>query len=220
MNQDSTAKPFKWIGGVLCLDFNNTVDWEGLEPSGEEYLTEPSRLFAWAREARTVAADDWALLPRAEDLAGPGTPRLLEQARAWRRTLHLVLFPMASGASPVPEALAELNRFLADHPPQVAAAGPSDGYRWSAPRQRAPSSELLWPLAWSAARLITSPDLALLRTCANEHCGWLFLDRSRKHNRRWCEMGVCGNRAKVRRYYQRQRAASRRSSSGRGGSRS
>ena len=53
--------------------------------------------------------------------------------------------------------------------------------------------------------LLTSPELDLVRSCANDACGWLFIDTSRKHNRKWCEMGVCGNRAKARRFYERKK---------------
>jgi predicted RNA-binding Zn ribbon-like protein len=33
----------------------------------------------------------------------------------------------------------------------------------------------------------------------------MFLDKSRNGRRRWCEMEICGSRAKMRRYHQRQR---------------
>jgi predicted RNA-binding Zn ribbon-like protein len=46
-----------------------------------------------------------------------------------------------------------------------------------------------------------------LKHCAADDCGWLFLDRSRNHARRWCDMKVCGNNAKARRFYRRHRAA-------------
>lgn len=42
-----------------------------------------------------------------------------------------------------------------------------------------------------------------LKRCENPRCGWLYLDRSRNRSRRWCEMATCGNRAKARRYKQR-----------------
>ncbi len=42
-----------------------------------------------------------------------------------------------------------------------------------------------------------------LTHCGNETCRFLFLDRSRNHSRRWCEMAVCGNRVKLRRHRQR-----------------
>ena len=54
------------------------------------------------------------------------------------------------------------------------------------------------------ARLLE--DIANVRQCASETCSWLFLDKTKNHRRRWCDMKSCGNRAKARRYYQRQKA--------------
>ncbi len=51
--------------------------------------------------------------------------------------------------------------------------------------------------------LLTSPSLARVRHCASASCGWLFVDVSRNHSRRWCDMEDCGNRAKARRHYAR-----------------
>jgi len=42
-----------------------------------------------------------------------------------------------------------------------------------------------------------------LRRCQNAACRWIFVDRSRNASRRWCEMAVCGNRAKGRRHRHR-----------------
>jgi len=63
----------------------------------------------------------------------------------------------------------------------------------------------LWPVAWSAADLLTSGRVARVRACADRRCGWMFLDASRSRRRRWCSMEACGNRAKARRHYRRQR---------------
>jgi predicted RNA-binding Zn ribbon-like protein len=66
--------------------------------------------------------------------------------------------------------------------------------------------DALWAVARSAADLLISETtLAHLRECAAETCGWLFLDRSKNGSRRWCDMKVCGNRAKVRRFRRRAR---------------
>ena len=59
----------------------------------------------------------------------------------------------------------------------------------------------------SAAELLTSPDLPLVRECAGYDCGWLFMDTTKNRSRRWCDMATCGNRAKGRRHYERRRAA-------------
>ncbi|HEX8025608.1 MAG TPA: CGNR zinc finger domain-containing protein [Candidatus Limnocylindrales bacterium] len=45
-----------------------------------------------------------------------------------------------------------------------------------------------------------------LRVCANPLCRFVFVDRSRNANRRWCEMAVCGNRVKGRRFRHRMDA--------------
>ncbi|MGB6792588.1 MAG: CGNR zinc finger domain-containing protein [Pseudolabrys sp.] len=44
-----------------------------------------------------------------------------------------------------------------------------------------------------------------LRICQGPNCSWLFIDRSKAGRRRWCDMAVCGNAAKSRRFYARSR---------------
>jgi hypothetical protein len=61
---------------------------------------------------------------------------------------------------------------------------------------------LLHRFALSLHALLEHNPRSAIRACADERCGWLFLDPSGR--RRWCEMAVCGNRAKARRYAQRQ----------------
>ena len=68
-------------------------------------------------------------------------------------------------------------------------------------------SAMLRPIARAAADLLTSSDLALVRTCASPTCRWFFLDTSKNHHRRWCSMKQCGNRAKVRRFYAKKKTA-------------
>jgi predicted RNA-binding Zn ribbon-like protein len=50
--------------------------------------------------------------------------------------------------------------------------------------------------------------LLRVRACESDTCQWLFLDTSRNRSRRWCDMKVCGNRSKVRRFYHRHHANS------------
>lgn len=65
----------------------------------------------------------------------------------------------------------------------------------------------LWPVARSLAELLTSDELPRVRECAADNCAWLFIDTSKNRSRRWCDMAVCGNRAKARRHYARARGA-------------
>ena len=83
----------------------------------------------------------------------------------------------------------------------------------SARRARAAVREALasWgmdDLAADAELLASEQQLAHLRQCCGDNCGWLFLDSSKNHSRRWCDMRDCGNRAKVRRHRQKHPPAS------------
>lgn len=57
------------------------------------------------------------------------------------------------------------------------------------------------PVTLDAADLLTADNHDRLRTCPS--CEWLFEDRTRNAQRRWCDMADCGSRDKARRYYQR-----------------
>jgi predicted RNA-binding Zn ribbon-like protein len=48
---------------------------------------------------------------------------------------------------------------------------------------------------------------ARLKVCADHGCLWAFYDHSKNRSRNWCNMAVCGNRAKARHYRQRKRPA-------------
>ena len=65
---------------------------------------------------------------------------------------------------------------------------------------------VLWPIARSAADLLTEGPLGAIRLCEGRGCGWVFLDTSRNRTRRWCDMRICGNRAKARRHHERMKA--------------
>jgi predicted RNA-binding Zn ribbon-like protein len=70
-------------------------------------------------------------------------------------------------------------------------------WRWDT--AQAPVEAVIGPIALSAIELVTRADCARIKQCAGDHCGWLFLDTTKNNRRRWCEMEVCGNRAKQKR---------------------
>jgi len=37
-----------------------------------------------------------------------------------------------------------------------------------------------------------------LKACKSDTCRWAFIDHARNRSRQWCDMAVCGNRAKAR----------------------
>lgn len=54
-------------------------------------------------------------------------------------------------------------------------------------------------------RLLDGGKLERVKTCDSDECRWIFYDRSKPGNRRWCSSDRCGNREKTRTYRDRQR---------------
>jgi predicted RNA-binding Zn ribbon-like protein len=55
-------------------------------------------------------------------------------------------------------------------------------------------------------RLAETAQLDRLKMCDSPECHWVFFDRSKPANRRWCSSDRCGNRQKVRIYRERRRS--------------
>ncbi len=55
------------------------------------------------------------------------------------------------------------------------------------------------------ARAIADGTWPRLKVCPDDRCLWAFYDASRNRSAVWCDMRVCGNRAKVREFRARTR---------------
>jgi predicted RNA-binding Zn ribbon-like protein len=87
----------------------------------------------------------------------------------------------------------------------VATTDPGLPWRWSV--EPTVLDRLVPALALAIADLMHQVDPAKLGRCDGDGCGWLFLDTTRNHSRRWCDPLDCGNRARVRNYVERRRSA-------------
>lgn len=192
---------FEWIAGHLALDFVNTTAWPKGCESGDRFCGYED-LVAWAEEAG-LAADAAAL--RREGRSQPDrAAAVLTEAVGLRRTLHEVFGAVTGDRPPPAAALNRLNRALKRYLPRLRLEGSAEGLRWGWREGASDLDSMLPPVVWSAARLLTSAERARVKACPDERCGWMFVDRSRRGNRRWCKMKECGSRHKARRYYRRQ----------------
>jgi predicted RNA-binding Zn ribbon-like protein len=181
---------FSYIGGAAALDFVNTVAWRDGE--ARERLETLADVKRWA---------DGADLPGAS-VVGLKTSDLRE-IRATRETLHAVFRPPALGFAGDPAALEELSRRLASLARHRRLAWLKDGAEWRLSPSAPAATRFLAPLLDSAAALLTDGGAGRVKLCEGPQCGWLFLDRSSRAQRRWCRMADCGNRAKAQRHYRR-----------------
>jgi predicted RNA-binding Zn ribbon-like protein len=199
-----TNSKFKFIAGALCLDFVNTVGGRVASGIVRDKLAEYRDLVQWAEAAGVLSR---AGTPDADDggrsdvaAARPA----LARAVAFREALYRIAIACVEGRGPAAADVALLNR-------ETAIAKAHECLHFSRGRflvewddPDAPD-RILWTVARSAAGFLASPALASLRQCGGEECGWLFLDTSRNHSRQWCDMRICGNRAKLRRFRERRR---------------
>jgi predicted RNA-binding Zn ribbon-like protein len=195
---------FELSGGRLCLDFVNTVDHRPTSLP-RELLETYADLTAWSRQSGILSPREEKALLALARRAPRRARRALERARGLREALF-ALFSRGDAS-----ALEGLRGELpAAYRKPVLHSGP--GYELTWEDETEELDRMLGPIARSAVDLLTSKDLERVRVCRAGNCDWLFLDESRSRSRQWCNMAVCGNRAKAWRFYRRKRALKRRGS--------
>lgn len=194
------------IGEEPCLIFANTVGGSR-QVDEHEYLNDYLDLLAWSRHAGLITGD------KAQHLLAEATRRpakaaaVFERAIFLRETIYRIFSAIAAGGSPEVADLAILNETLAQTLGKLQVTPSGTTFSWSWRNEPEALDVMLWPVIRSTAELLTSTALERVRECAGNDCSWLFMDTSKNHSRRWCDMNDCGNRAKARRHYARNRLA-------------
>jgi predicted RNA-binding Zn ribbon-like protein len=197
----SPAGSLRLIGGALAVDYVNTMD-DHNSGHPKEYLTSYAELVSWSRHANVLdARDAQRLLERAEDEPSEAEG-VLRRAVELRDALYRLFSAIAADGKPRPADLQVLNRELSKAMVHARISPAPSGFVWDWTKNEALDG-MLHPIARSAADLLTSGDVERVRECGADVCGWLFVDTSKNHSRRWCSMDSCGNRAKARRHYHR-----------------
>ncbi|HXW25491.1 MAG TPA: ABATE domain-containing protein [Xanthobacteraceae bacterium] len=199
----SRAAVLPLVGGAPAFDLTNTASGRG-GARALDHLRDPEHVVLWARHAGILTDAGARSLRRA--MARPRlAAELLARTRALRDLVYGIGAALAAGKAPRPAQLDRLTRILARALAQARLAPSGAGFAWRWDPARAPVAAVVGPIALSAVDLVTQAAPARIKQCAGEHCGWLFLDASKNNRRRWCEMDVCGNRAKQKRLRNRRR---------------
>jgi predicted RNA-binding Zn ribbon-like protein len=195
------TESFSLVGNNLSADFVNTVvsfDHDGgtLRSAGDvvDFLTvtgaidnhETERLRPQIRSAAAAA----------HFLA-----KTIELRSAVTAALTAIEGHVPLGRGP----LEVINAILATDAGFEQIAKHDRGYRVERRRVGHDPAIALVPIARDVARLLATPG-APIRHCAGEDCVRSFYDDSRTRRRRWCEMSICGNRAKASAFAKRKRA--------------
>jgi predicted RNA-binding Zn ribbon-like protein len=169
----------------LIRDFVNTFDLE----DGEERLRTGEDLAAWMASHGLEAAPT------------PGDADL-RRAIEFREALRSLL--LANNGQPLPAGTTDALREAAERG-SVRLEVDAEGRISTRPASGGVDG-LVAKLLDVASQAQLEGTWDRLKACPAETCAWAFYDESRNSSRTWCSMGVCGNRAKTRRYRSRKRA--------------
>jgi len=191
------------LGGRLCLDFINTLDWRGAEKP-VEFLNTYHDLVVWSRHAGICTPGEARQLTAMAKDREAQAQQVRKRAIGLRETIYRILSAISQNKNPSKKDLAGFNQQLSASMQASQIVVIKDGYSWDTTGDKARLDWIFNPIARSTAELLVSADLQNVKSCADPACGWLFLDTSRNKRRRWCDMQDCGNRAKASRFYRKK----------------
>jgi len=198
---------FQLLAAHPSLDFANTLD-NRYSPSGPlELLDSYADIVQFASECQLLSASQARSVLR--NIRPTDAENALKVARELREAIERIFSAIADGRKVPVRDLAILNNHIeqALAHRQIEMRNGSFAWTWSGIETLAQG--LLWPISHAAGELLAAPDLNFVRRCDASTCRWLFLDTSKNHSRKWCDMKICGNRQKARLHYKRRQSALR-----------
>jgi predicted RNA-binding Zn ribbon-like protein len=191
------------VGGALCLDFVNTTGARVSAQPRERLNAFADLLVFWRRVGVITEAQVVALARSANSQPGRAR-RALRDGLRLRELLYCVLSAAAAQLRPADADLTRFNTMFAQALAQRRLEWHRRSPRWEWAHEPTALDLGFAPILHSAAVLLESPELSMLRKCGE--CDWLFLDNTKNHSRRWCKKD-CRDRVKARTYYRRKRKA-------------
>ncbi len=203
----SRPESIELIGGHPALDLVNTVSWRHDPDRWRENLAVPLDLLTWTHHAAIVDEHHLTALRIAMTKDPKTADDVLRRVHELREQLydHLAdCIGHRGGEHQIVEG-SPLHRAFADAITASSLTGTPARWSLAAPGPL----DLTRILALHALDLVQTMSADRLRRCDDNGCGWLFLDTTRNHSRRWCSSGDCGNRDRARRHYARNRTTTR-----------
>lgn len=189
-------------GGVLCLDFVNTVP-DRKDGSGRDLLKSCQDLLYWARKARIIDATSYTALDRSIRERERAARDFFSEAIQLRSLIYHLFYPISQGHKVKSADLDAFNKVMARLSTHLVVIPSQQGFaqRWQfEPHQL---QMITAPILKSAQDVLLSDKLHRVKECPN--CGWLFLDGTKNGKRRWCSMEDCGSQVKALEYYYRKK---------------
>ncbi len=197
-----TAPPAESVDAERVLAFVNTLSGRPTSAPVER-LVSYDALVEWAREQHLVSAAAAERLTAEAKRHPHQAAGVLVRAREFREALNGLAESIEKQRQPGSAVLNTISDYLAAAYANGRLVPHGGGLQWVASADDA-LERILWEIGRATGRLVMSPRLSKVRACAASDCGWWFVDDTKNHSRRWCDMKLCGNREKVKRFRSRQ----------------
>ena len=192
---------FTLVGGELCLDFANAVNWAD-QTHPKPRLKTYTDLIRWSLQLNILTKGEAERFLRESRRQEQQAEDVIELAWQFQDMIYRIFSNYIEHKIPRREDLELFNQALAEALTHQQITAKSDKFQWTWNDHELRLDRIFWPILRSTADLLTSDRLQRVKKC--EGCGWLFVDKN-NGTRRWCTMRACGNRAKARRHYARGR---------------
>src|SRR5713226_4829785 len=123
------AQIFDLTGGMLCLDFANTVD-DRTEIHPQELLNSYYDLVSWSEQAQVLTEREAQRLLEKAARRPSEASKVLQQAVAIREAIFRIFKAMAEDESPKDEDLVLLSATVADAQNHARIVPKENGFRW------------------------------------------------------------------------------------------
>jgi predicted RNA-binding Zn ribbon-like protein len=192
------GRTFQLIAGDPALDLVNTLDWRFRESGPEELMTSYDDLLDFTEQNGMLTTRQVKILRRATNSYAAN--HVVEEIRGLREALSDLLYSGLDSVHSSAASLKTLERLFREAREQARLVRDGAKLKWDWASAETKPEFPLWLLTRAASRLLLSENVEKVRACASPECRWLFLDTSKNHTRRWCDMKLCGNRMKARRF--------------------
>lgn len=192
---------FSALAGHAGLDLVNTIEWR-LDPGQRsDDLASYDSVLAWCAQFELVDLEETQLLSQ----LATRDPALAARERGAVVTLRESVYVIARNgdAEARQRALSSVAAHYAEAINEADLACDLETFAWVDQKLNLASPR--YRIARLVNGLLTGSRVNLIRQCEDRACGYLFIDVSPRHNRRWCAAADCGNRNRARVYYERHR---------------
>jgi len=180
-----TVAELPFVAGHVALDFVNTAEERG-HPDASDALGRVADLRLWGQRYGLIT--------------GPGVAADEDQAEfdraiEARELLYALLLARRTGRPAAEAQVARLTELGAAAYRAGNLQSNDDGsisWRWD----RSELATIRHIAVTGAIDLLQAEPSTRLKQCPGHHCGWFFLDTTKRGNRRWCSMAECGQDAK------------------------